>query len=146
MGVTWEEAFETGHAEIDRQHRDLIALVDDLESAQEDSPETVLRVLQHVMDFTHTHFLMEELLMEEVDYPSPAREEMIAQHAEFTSYARLRVLEFREGAPVSVLPLQAFLAEWLTRHEFGLDRLLADFIRRQTQGSEASAGFAGTTT
>jgi hemerythrin len=145
MGVTWEEAFETGHAEIDQQHRELLALVDDLESAQEESPQTLLRVLQHVMDFTHTHFLMEEVLMVEVGYPSRASEEMIAQHAEFTSYARLRVLEFRKGAPVSVLPLQSFLAEWLTRHEFGLDRLLADFIRRQARES-APEGLTGATT
>jgi len=146
MGVTWEETFETGHAEIDRQHRELLALVDDLKSAQEDSPETVLHVLQHVMDFTHTHFLMEEVLMAQVHYPSPACEEMIAQHAEFTSYARLRVVEFRKGPPVSVLPLQAFLAEWLTLHEFGLDRLLADFIRQQSLSSAAPEGLAGATT
>ena len=144
MGITWDEAFETGHGEIDRQHRDLLALVDDLESAQEDSPDTVLRVLQHVMDFTHTHFLMEALLMVEVRYPSPACEEMIAQHSEFTSYARLRVLEFRKGAPVSVLPLQAFLAEWLTLHEFGLDRLLADFIRERAQESGAPEALSDT--
>ena len=146
MGVVWEEVFETGHAEIDRQHRELLALVDDLESAEEESAETLLRVLQHVMDFTHTHFLMEEVLMVEVHYPSPAREEMIAQHAEFTSYARLRVMEFRKGALVSVLPLQAFLAEWLTCHEFGLDRLLADFVRQQARGSAAPGGLAGATT
>jgi len=146
MGVTWEKAFETGHAEIDQQHRELLALVDGLESAQEESPETLLRVLQHVMDFTHTHFLMEEVLMTEVGYPSPAREEMIEQHAEFTSYARLRVMEFRRGALVSVLPLQTFLAEWLTGHEFGLDRLLADFIRQQVSESEATDGLAGAIT
>ena len=146
MSVVWEEAFETGHAEIDRQHRELLALVDDLESAEEESSGALLLVLQHVMDFTHTHFLMEEVLMVEVGYPSPAREQMIRQHAEFTSYARLRVMEFRKGALVSVLPLQAFLAEWLTRHEFGLDRLLADFIRQKARESAAPDDSAGTTT
>jgi len=146
MGVTWEAAFATGNAEIDQQHRQLLELVDDLESAEEESPQTLLRVLEHVMDFTHTHFLMEEVLMVDVGYPSPAREEMIAQHAEFTSYARLRVMEFRKGALVSVLPLQAFLAEWLTLHEFGLDRLLADFIRQQAQESAAPEGLTGATT
>jgi len=144
MGVTWEEAFETGHLEIDRQHRELLALVDGLESAQANARDSILGVLQHVMDFTHTHFLMEELLMVEVGYPSPAREEMIAQHTEFTAYARLRVLEFRKNTLVDVLPLQAFLAEWLTLHEFGLDRLLADFIRGQQQESPAPEGLAET--
>ena len=132
MAVVWDEAFETGHIEIDRQHRELLALVDDLESAEAESPDALLRVLEHVMEFTLTHFLLEEDLMVEVSYPQLPREQMIEQHREFTSYARLRVLEFRKGSLVSVLPLQAFLAEWLTRHEFGLDRLLADFIRKNS--------------
>jgi len=100
----------------------------------------LLRTLQHLMDFAHTHFLMEEHLMEGVHYPSRARDEMIAQHAEFTSYSRLRVLEFRKGALVSVLPLQAYLAEWLTLHEIGLDRLLAEFIREQSIAPADSPG------
>ena len=129
MAVTWDRAFETGHVEIDRQHRELLALVDGLESAEAESPDTLLRVLEQVMDFTLTHFLLEEALMVEVSYPQLPRERMIEQHREFTSYARLRVLEFRKGELVSVLPLQTFLADWLTGHEFGHDRLLADFIR-----------------
>jgi len=44
------------------------------------------------------------------------------------------VLEFRRGGVFSVMPLQAFLASWLTVHEFGLDRLLADFIREREAG------------
>jgi ATP-dependent Clp protease ATP-binding subunit ClpA len=112
----------------------LLAIVDELESAEahmKGSRDVILGVLDHVMAFTITHFIMEEQLMADVNYPSPACDEMILQHREFTAYARLRVLEFRKGELISVLPLQAFLAEWLTIHEFGLDKLLADFIRER---------------
>lgn len=132
MPIAWNESYETGHHDIDAQHRRLLTLVDDLEAAEahtHDSGEVILGVLGHVMDFTILHFGMEEDLMKQVGYPTSATQEMIEQHREFTSYARLRVLEFRRGEMVSVLPLQAFLAEWLTAHEVGLDRLLADFIR-----------------
>lgn len=146
MSVTWDPSYDTGNIAIDQQHRALLGIVDELDSAETASRkprDVILQVLDHVMDFTITHFVMEEALMVEVGYPAPAREEMITQHREFTSYARLRVLEFRHNELVSFLPLQAFLAGWLTVHEFGLDKLLAHFIQEQAAahpeaGAEAS--------
>jgi hemerythrin len=136
MPITWDPSYETGNEHIDQQHRQLLAIVDELESAEadgHDSRELILEVLGHVMDFTISHFAMEEDLMTKVDYPPAPRDEMIEQHDEFTAYARLRVLEFRRGELGSVLPLRAFLVEWLTFHEIGLDKLLADFIRANTR-------------
>lgn len=135
VAIVWESAYETGHADIDRQHRELLGLVNQLEAAEADSHEILLRALDHVMEFTLSHFILEEDLMAEVAYPSKPREKMIEQHREFTSYARLRFIEFRAGKLASVMPLQSFLAEWLTGHEFGLDRLLADFIRQRDASS-----------
>lgn len=134
MSITWEPSFETGNADIDSQHRELLRIVDELECAERDSADShaaILAVLTHITDFVDSHFVMEEDLMRQVGYPKESTDEMIAQHREFTSYARLRVLEFRRGGVFSVMPLQSFLASWLTVHEFGLDRLLAEFIRQQ---------------
>jgi len=134
MPITWDPSHETGHEMIDLQHRELLGIVQELQAAEEnthDSLDVILAVLTHFMDFTISHFMMEEELMAKVGYPPIPREGMIEQHREFTSYSRLRVLEFRKGELLSVLPLQAFLAEWLTAHEFGLDKQLADFIRAQ---------------
>lgn len=135
MSETWDTALETGHPLIDRQHRELIELVDDLETAELGSrgQDEVRRVLERIMDFAAFHFLAEEDLMIEVGYPPGPREEMIAQHREFTAYARLRVLEYRRSGDVSVLPLKGFLENWLTVHEFGLDRILVDFIREHAK-------------
>jgi hemerythrin len=134
MAISWDAAYETGDPSIDSQHRELLAIVDELEVAEAhllDSHEAIMQVLGRVMDFALSHFLTEEELMVQVGYPSPAFEEMIEQHREFTSYSRIRVLEFRAGGLESVRPLQSFLAEWLTVHEFGLDKLFADFLRER---------------
>ena len=134
MPITWESSFETGHRDIDAQHRTLLAIVDELESAEaqpHDSHEFILDVLGHVMDFTISHFSMEEDLMQNVGYPAESSAEMVAQHREFTAYARLRVLEFRAGEMDSILPLQSFLSSWLITHEVGLDKMLAEFIRQR---------------
>jgi len=136
---SWDPSLETGNALIDRQHRELIALVDQLAVAENESRDEVLRVLDHVMEYTLFHFVAEEDLMVRVDYPAVPQKQMIDQHQEFKSYGRLRVLEFRTGELASVLPLKAFLDEWLKGHEFGLDRLLADWIREQGKTSSERA-------
>lgn len=130
---TWDESLETGNELIDRQHRELIAFLDELQEVAADSESDVLRMLDKVMDFTIYHFHSEEELMALVKYPAVPTRLMTEQHQEFKSYARLRVLEFRAGDMVSVQPLASFIEEFLKVHEFGMDRLLADWIREHNE-------------
>ncbi|MDR3687335.1 MAG: hemerythrin domain-containing protein [Coriobacteriia bacterium] len=138
MASTWDESLETGNELIDRQHREVVGLLDELASIETGTESEVLHVLDRLMDFTLTHFAAEEALMTEVRYPELLTEEMCLQHREFTDYARLRVLEFRTGEMISVLPLHKFLDKWLKTHEFDLDRLLANWIRQRNGRSAAS--------
>jgi hemerythrin len=134
MTTGWDDSMATGDPHIDSQHKELIGLVDDLERVQIESVGALAPVydlLERVMDVTVSHFLMEEDLMRRVAYPVAPRDTMLEQHKEFTHYARLRVLEFRKGHSASVVPLQGFLREWLVEHEFGLDRLLVEWIRQR---------------
>ena len=132
---TWDRSLETGNVEIDNQHRALIKLTDELSATDHESQHQVFHILDKVMEFALSHFLMEEELMTHVCYPSGATKEMVEQHREFKSYARFRVLEFRQSQTLSVLPLHSFLDNWLKIHEFGLDRKFADWIRRQEKTS-----------
>jgi hemerythrin len=136
-GSSWDESLATGNKLIDGQHRELIALVDELKDVQDAAEAEVLRVLDKVMHSVLDHFYSEEDLMTQVGYPPIPTQRMVEQHQEFKSYGRLRVLEFRTGVMLSLLPLQAFLGEFLKVHEFGMDRLLADWIREQ-KGTSAS--------
>lgn len=137
MTSTWDESLETGNELIDRQHREVVDLLDELQEIDTAPEADVLRVLDKLMDFTVFHFTSEEMLMAQVSYPAISTEQMVEQHREFKDYARLRILEFRTGEMQSVLPLHAFLDEWLKVHEFGMDILLAQWIR--TQNGEAAA-------
>jgi len=131
MHRTWDESMATGNEMIDRQHREVVNLLDRLAAVQ-DGPETeVLGVLDQVIAFAVLHFTAEERLMAEVGYPSVLAEQMIDQHREFSGYARLRVLEFRGGEMDCICRLHGFLDDWLKVHEFELDRYLADWIRNR---------------
>jgi len=132
---TWDPSFETGNASIDRQHKELLELVAELqtEKLQPADQHMNLKMLDAVMDFTMAHFDMEEALMTAVHYPRPDHIEMTEQHAEFRSYARLRVMEFHFDPTVNLSSFVPYLRRWLIGHEFGLDAKLADYIRRTGQ-------------
>ena len=133
----WDESLETGNAIIDSQHRQLISLIDAL-TDEPKSANKILRLLNEVMDFTIIHFLSEEELMTDVNYPRDATRTMADQHKDFKAYARLRILEFRQDKSFNIIPFQSFVMNRLKVHEFELDRQLADWIRQQNGTSRAA--------
>ncbi len=137
MVSSWDESLETGNSIVDSQHLHLINLLDELKDELKSDSE-VLRMLDEVMDFTIEHFLCEEELMTEVNYPPDATKTMVDQHKEFKAYVRLRVLEFRGAETFSVIPFQSFTVNFLKVHEFGLDRQLVDWINQQEETSRAA--------
>jgi hemerythrin len=135
MPATWDESMETGDPHMDRQHRQIIELVDRLDAIGADDASWMRHaheILDQVMDLTMTHFTTEEILMVRVGYPTDAQERMLEQHRDFKSYARIRVLEFRSGDRSGLARLPGFLRTWLVEHEFGLDRELVTWIRSHT--------------
>ena len=130
---SWNESYATGEKQIDDQHRDLLGLVDELEISDRElaSLSTMRALLDRVLDFNVVHFIMEENLMVRVEYPLIDQIEMRTQHNEFTSFMRLRVIEFQHSPSEDIMPLREFLTDWLITHEFGLDRKLAQFIQSQ---------------
>jgi len=132
MSANWDQSMETGDPHMDRQHREIIELVDRLDAIGVDDADWMDHahdVLDKVMDVTITHFDTEERLMEQVGYPADAHERMLQQHRDFKAYARIRVLEFCAGDRSSLGLLPGFLRVWLVEHEFGLDRELVSWIR-----------------
>jgi hemerythrin len=135
---SWDESMATGNEMIDEQHQGVVKLLDELRASHLSSEARGRRALEDLMDFTLTHFVAEEVLMEQVAYPADRAAHMIEHHNEFKAYARLRVIEFRTGNMAAVLPLAAYLHDWLTVHEFGVDRLLADWIRARQPSSSGA--------
>ncbi len=77
--VVWSNEYSVGVNEIDLQHKKMLELVHDLHSAVKSCAEknVLQNLLVELVDFTHTHFLAEEQLMKEHDYP-----ELKAHHKE----------------------------------------------------------------
>lgn len=143
MAANWDRSMETGDPHMDRQHREIIELVDRLDAIGADDAswmEHAHDILDKVMDVTVTHFNTEERLMAQVGYPVDARELMLQQHRDFKAYARIRVLEFRAGDRSGLELLPGFLRVWLVEHEFGLDRELVSWIHAHSDDQVAAPG------
>jgi len=141
MSATWDASMETGDPHMDRQHREIIELVDRLDSIGGDDASWMMHahdILDRVMDLTVTHFTTEELVMVRVGYPDDAQQRMLEQHNDFKAYARIRVLEFRAGDRSALVLLPGFLRMWLVAHEFGLDRELVSWIRSRSDDEVAA--------
>lgn len=70
--MPWTPELALGVEEIDSQHQELVrltnALHDEISSA---SPhrETIHGILEGLVDYTHNHFIVEEVLFQQHDYP-----------------------------------------------------------------------------
>ena len=132
MSTNWDASMETGDPHVDRQHREIIELVDHLDEIAADDAgwmQDAREILDQVLGLTVTHFATEELVMARVKYPADAQERMLEQHRDFKSYARIRILEFRAGDRTGLVLLPGFLRLWLVEHEFGLDREFVSWFR-----------------
>ena len=68
--IVWRKEFETGVAEVDHEHRELVDLINQLHAqlGEEASKETVSRFLGEVFARISAHFALEETVMRKHRY------------------------------------------------------------------------------
>lgn len=132
--IEWDETLETGHADVDAQHKELIAMFNDLHDAavRGASDEVLDDLLGRLVQYTMTHFKAEQQLM--VDYGYPPEDVMIhvTAHNELTRRALEMARQREAGELTGILPLAAFLGDWLANHIRKMDRALVAHIRGRT--------------
>lgn len=138
----WSTTLETGDPLVDAQHRDIHALVDYVEAA-EDRPAEILEVLDRLMQHVDAHFATEEALMRRAGYDGERAEEHIAEHRDLTQSAREQVLKFRSGELMSTVPLVEFLRQWLGTHVYEHDLDFIEYVRSVGTAAEPLAPDSG---
>lgn len=129
--LVWRAAYESGHAEIDQQHRDLFELANDLLATMmtgAPSADTAEIIKQLIHDITD-HFSFEETMMRRVGYPKV--EEHIALHREISAKATTLIERFQAGA-LEVGELFQFLArDVVVKHLLNADRDFFPWMEQQ---------------
>lgn len=130
MALQWTDSLSTGNAEIDSQHKELFARVNDfLEAMQrQEGREEIGDVLKFLENYVIMHFGTEERYMEKVRYKKIVEHK--AQHAEFIKvFTDIKKKYDLKGPTVDVIVVtQSRLGEWLRSHIPVMDKELAMHI------------------
>ncbi|MCW7480525.1 bacteriohemerythrin [Leptospira kanakyensis] len=129
MVTKWDSKYETNISEIDSQHKKLFRLINNIETVYDENKEhlsgksrILLDAVSELEDYTLSHFLIEERVMELNQYPE--LEAHKKQHDRFTD----KILELKNRLTSGDLltndaeldqffgDLLNFLRAWLTNH------------------------------
>lgn len=125
----WTKELSLGLPEIDKQHKRLVALVNELHAAMKLKKGSVTsgKVLDELVRYTETHFAFEEELFDKYEYPDRAAHKK--QHADLVRQVNDFKNEFKSGRAGLSMDLMHFLTDWLKGHIMKTDKAYAPFLR-----------------
>ncbi|MCG6147634.1 hemerythrin [Leptospira levettii] len=142
MIANWDVKYETNISEIDSQHKKLFRLINQIETIYEENKnhlsvnsKLLIDAVSELEDYTISHFLIEERVMELNQYPE--LEAHKKQHDRFTD----KILELKKRLTSGNLltndielnqffsELIQFLRLWLTNHILKEDMNYKPFIK-----------------
>jgi hemerythrin len=143
----WTDDLSVSIEEIDNQHKVLIDIINQLFLAvvHRQSDKIIGEILDALMDYTRTHFELEENLMRGAGYGGEEFENHLAIHRAFVE--KMEAIAYKvmvENKAVS-FELMNYLKHWLRDHIMVTDRKYAHALRQagySTQSWEASARVA----
>lgn len=124
----WDDALSVGNRHIDDDHKHLMDLVAQLHDAMRagQGKDVVGGILENLINYTHTHFEMEEKFMRDINYPD--YEAHRAEHARLVKEVKDLQSRFQSGSITITVSVSNFLSDWLRNHILGLDMKLANAI------------------
>lgn len=121
----WKAEYSVDDAEIDRQHVELIDIINELaDQLHGTGPSGGARsVFDHLAHYVTTHFAYEEGRLVEAGYPDDKLAEHKAQHNEILRQVQEFEQVFEEGDAAALERMMPFLyGEWLIHHICGTDK------------------------
>jgi hemerythrin-like metal-binding protein len=136
--LQWNEEFAVGVESIDREHRALFELFNDLHSSilRGETHSLTAEKLERLVQYTEEHFADEERLMAESGYPK--LEEHCRSHRALTEQVQGMMDDLKRSQSVMNLPALKFLNEWVTLHILREDRSYVPWMQKVAE-TEAPA-------
>jgi len=137
----WSPAFETGLKEVDAQHQELVALINEYGDHVANSPdikaEEIDRLFTALAEYADYHFVEEETLMRESglgqDYVAAHHD----QHAHFLEQVSRFFADLTPNDREGQRRLLMFLVHWLAYHILGTDKVMARQVELIQSGMAA---------
>jgi len=132
--IDWNDDMSVNDDVLDRQHQELIAMINDLGEAMEQGKgkEILSEIFTRLMNYSLRHFRSEEKYIERLRYPEANYHKQV--HANFIT----KVTEFKkklddENEVFSVNVL-CFMRDWLYNHIMMTDRQYVRFFKNRVEG------------
>ena len=141
MFFEWDDSYSVGVAKIDRQHRRLIGLINELYEAMQQGHgpntltstvnelETMVSVLDELMDYSYYHFSTEEEYM--IEYAYPEYDEHKRAHGRFVERIQAFKRDFDEGKALLSMEIVQFLQDWWKKHIVDVDKKYGPFFNEK---------------
>ena len=126
--IQWKDEYNVGIDSIDQQHRKLVGLINQLQTAVDYSTgeEFERDALDELVGYTKTHFGYEEGLMEKYGYPE--FEPHKAQHREMIAKVETVLAGYEQDHDRAMGDAVIFLRSWLINHINGTDKQYSSYL------------------
>lgn len=134
MRIEWSDSYDTGIAEIDRDHRRLLGLINELDGILSEGGDLsrVGGLIDALVDYADIHFHKEEQLLERLGYDAAEAHARI--HAQFGHFLGEMVGGcMLDPSPDSARRLSDYLRAWMLDHILVEDMKFAAFARDQAR-------------
>ena len=129
--INWDPSYSVGVAAMDDDHKRLIYLFNELETASKyyTNKEFEEKALTEVVEYTKYHFEHEEKLMKENDYPG--FDDHIKQHIEMIVKVNQIVEDYKNKPDYAINEAVEFLRCWLVKHIQQTDQEYTEFFHER---------------
>ena len=120
--VEWKDSYSVGIDSIDLQHKKLLNLINQLQTAVDYSTgeQFEREALDELVDYTKNHFTYEEGLMSDNDYPGFVEHK--AQHEKMFKKVGEVLAEYEQDHDTAMSNAAQYLKDWLIHHINGTDK------------------------
>jgi hemerythrin len=126
--IDWTDEFSVDIQEIDEQHKKLVNLINALYAAlaSKNPSNKVEAILDELVDYTRTHFAVEECLLRLFEYDG--YDEHKAIHDKIVERVQAFQAQFKGGDQKVGMELLYFLKDWLMDHIHKVDKKYAPHL------------------
>lgn len=120
--IVWKDSYLTGFENIDNQHKKLVEIINNLfdSISKKEKQEIIDQSLKQLVDYTFTHFKLEEELMLRYRYVDFANHRK--EHLLFVDKIKGFAADFKTGNNKVMLDIINYLKDWLLNHIMLTDR------------------------
>jgi hemerythrin len=128
--VKWEDKYSVGIPLIDKQHKELIQLTNELYqgclAGDDAARDFFFNAIRGAMNYVKVHFSTEEQILENINYPKLAEHKK--QHEDFVLKMVEDVKSFQGGRKFVPNNFVRFLRDWILSHIAIADTEYAKYI------------------